>query len=296
MKEQSANPRETPASEGEIHLPPSAPDLLESMRAIGYSFEAALADLIDNSIAAGARNVNIRFSANNAPYIAVIDDGAGMSPQDLTDAMRHGSRNPGIRRDALDLGRFGLGLKTASLSQCRTLTVVSLRDGVVSARRWDLDYIARRRDWWLLNIPEDQARLLPHVDDLIAQQPFSRLPNLAAGIFDRLVPCAPTSNSSSAQSSSRSLMTASPRRVSSIISPTGYAWPFPYRTRNSPQCCTGSQRRFRSPWLLGRHRGLRAHPMTQRKRIGIDAPTGNESANCATKKSGPRSSSAHSAG
>src|ERR1039458_1993577 len=164
------NPRAVSGSGREIHLPPSAPDLLESMRAIGYSFEAALADLIDNSIAADARTINVRFSVHGDPYVAIIDDGTGMSPEDLTSAMRHGSRNPGLQRDALDLGRFGLGLKTASLSQCRTLTVVSLRDGTLSARRWDLDYVSKRSDWWLLNILEYEAKLLPHVDDLMAQK------------------------------------------------------------------------------------------------------------------------------
>ena len=149
----ATNPRAVLGSVREIHLPPSAPDLLESMRAIGYSFESALADLIDNSIAAAARTVNVRFSVSGEPYVAIIDDGTGMSPADLTSAMRHGSRNPDQARDALDLGRFGLGLKTASLSHCRMLTVISLRDGTLSARRWDLDYIAKRRDWMLLDIP-----------------------------------------------------------------------------------------------------------------------------------------------
>src|ERR1035438_9337730 len=110
----ATNPRAVLGSVREIHLPPSAPDLLESMRAIGYSFESALADLIDNSIAAAARTVNVRFSVSGEPYVAIIDDGTGMSPADLTSAMRHGSRNPDQARDALDLGRFGLGLKTSS--------------------------------------------------------------------------------------------------------------------------------------------------------------------------------------
>jgi hypothetical protein len=157
-------------SDNEIYLPPSAPDLLESMRAIGYSFEAALADLIDNSIAADARAINVRFSVSGEPYVAIIDDGNGMSPAELTTAMRHGSTNPSQARDALDLGRFGLGLKTASLSQCRTLTVISLQDGALSARRWDLDHVANRNNWILLKIPEVQARALPHVNELIAQQ------------------------------------------------------------------------------------------------------------------------------
>src|ERR1019366_1764929 len=112
----ATDPCDTSEAQSRIHLPPSAPDLLESMRAIGYSFEAALADLIDNSIAADARTINVRFSVHSDPYVAVIDDGTGMSPAELTSAMRHGSRNPGLQRDTLDLGRFGLGLKTASLS------------------------------------------------------------------------------------------------------------------------------------------------------------------------------------
>ena len=156
-----------PASAGEIYLPPSAPDLLESMRAVGYSFEAALADLIDNSIAAGARAINVRFSVAGDPYVAVIDDGCGMSSAELTAAMRHGSRNPVLPRDATDLGRFGLGLKTASLSQCRTLTVVSWRDGVLGARCWDLDYVAQRDNWMLLDVPD--AADLPHVSELMQQ-------------------------------------------------------------------------------------------------------------------------------
>lgn len=165
MGEDAANPFSTAASE--IYLPPSAPDLLESMRAIGYSFQAALADLIDKSIAASANTINVRFSVSGEPYVAVIDDGSGMSPEELTTAMRHGSTNPGNVRGDLDLGRFGLGLKTASLSQCRTLTVVSLRGGTLSARRWDLDHVRSRNNWILLNLPEVQAREIPHVNDLL---------------------------------------------------------------------------------------------------------------------------------
>src|SRR5690348_5281690 len=102
----------------EIHLPPSAAELLESMRALGYSFEAALADLIDNSLSAGAHRIEVYFSPYDRPYAAVLDDGSGMDSTEITAAMRHGSRDPRLVRDACDLGRFGLGLKTASLSQC----------------------------------------------------------------------------------------------------------------------------------------------------------------------------------
>lgn len=136
------------------------------MRAIGYSFEAALADLIDNSLSAGALNVEVHFSPYDLPYVAVLDDGIGMTPEELTAAMRHGSRDPRQPRDVRDLGRFGLGLKTASLSQCRKLTVVSWKGGVVSARRWDLDHVAARQDWMLLQLSLEHIAHLPLVDEL----------------------------------------------------------------------------------------------------------------------------------
>jgi hypothetical protein len=93
-----------------------------------------------------------------------------MSPNELTAAMRHGSRDPRQVRDARDLGRFGLGLKTASLSQCRKLTVVSWKDGALSARRWDLDHVASRQDWMLLGLSHDQIVALPLVDELRARE------------------------------------------------------------------------------------------------------------------------------
>lgn len=139
------------------------------MRALGYSFEAALADLIDNSLSADAHQVEVHFSPYDRPYVAVLDDGHGMDPTESTAAMRHGSRDPRLAREACDLGRFGLGLKTASLSQCRRLTVVSLKRGELSARRWDLDHVALRHDWMLLQLSDVQIRELPLIEDLRAQ-------------------------------------------------------------------------------------------------------------------------------
>ncbi len=110
---------------------------------------AALADLVDNSIAANAGAIAIRFSASPEPFIAVIDDGRGLDREGLVAAMRFGSRDPRDFRSGTDLGRFGLGLKTASLSQCRRLTVASLVDGRVSVAVWDLDECDRRQAWWL---------------------------------------------------------------------------------------------------------------------------------------------------
>lgn len=153
-------------SSGEIHLPPFAPVLLESMRAIGYSFESALADIIDNSISAGARNIEVRFSPYGEPFVAVIDDGCGIPSDRLVAAMRHGSSDPRALRSRSDLGRFGLGLKTASLSQCRRLTVVSKVNEKLSAKRWDLDVIGQREDWILLGLTDEAIRALPNINDL----------------------------------------------------------------------------------------------------------------------------------
>lgn len=170
----------------EIDLPPFAPTLVESMRAIGYSLETAVADIIDNSIAAKARTVTIRFSPDEEPYITIIDDGEGLSENELTRAMQHGSQNPNEERNAFDLGRFGLGLKTASLSQCRKLTVVSCKDGHISGRRWDLDVITRTRKWTLLSLDEGEISEISNIDSLQTQKQgtlveWRGLDRLAAG-------------------------------------------------------------------------------------------------------------------
>ena len=140
-----------PASERDsIHrqdaeeAPPSPSAMIESMRAFGYSLATAIADLIDNSITARAKNVWIEFHwGGRDSYITIADDGCGMSEPTLRDAMRLGSRSPLATRDKYDLGRFSIGMKTASLSQCRRLTVASMPTSEqVAIRRWDLDYLA----------------------------------------------------------------------------------------------------------------------------------------------------------
>lgn len=155
----------------ELEVPPYAPAFIESMRAVGYSLESAISDLVDNSISAGATSVSIQFRPLDTPYVAVLDNGRGMTPLELTEAMRHGGRSPLEERHPNDLGRFGLGLKTASLSQCRNLTVVSYRGGKLSARSWELDLVEKRKAW-VLRIPDSDAeiRALPHVDELVRQK------------------------------------------------------------------------------------------------------------------------------
>jgi hypothetical protein len=153
----------------EIMQPPRPSAILNSLRAIGYSFNTALADIIDNSIAAGATRVDISFDIDPA-WVAIVDDGKGMSRAELIAAMQHGGAGPFDPRSAEDLGRYGLGLKTASLSQCRRLTVVSIKDFITSAARWDLNEIESRNDWILLLPGEDEIRRLPGYADLLGRE------------------------------------------------------------------------------------------------------------------------------
>lgn len=150
------------------NLPPYAPTLIESTRAIGYSLEAAVADIIDNSIAASATEVDIYFFPIDGAYISILDNGTGMDETKLDTAMQYGSKSPSDTRDAKDLGRFGLGLKTASLSQCRSLTVVTKQGESVLGRRWDIDHVAEVGDWSLLILDEDELAEVPEIERLMA--------------------------------------------------------------------------------------------------------------------------------
>lgn len=144
---------------------PHAAALIEGLRDIGYSLETAISDVIDNSITAGAHRIKINTETfSEEPYIAIIDDGDGMTEEELVAAMRPGSRNPLATRDEPDLGRFGLGLKSASFSQCRRLTVVSRKSGQTSAAIWDLDDVAERNEW-AVQLPDGVAGI-PAVEQL----------------------------------------------------------------------------------------------------------------------------------
>lgn len=136
---------------------PTADILMMSMRAMGYSFESAVADIIDNSISAEAKQVVLRFAIDPSNlFVAICDDGHGMTSNELFDAMKYGSEQKRDGRSDTDLGRFGLGLKAASLSQCRKLTVASKKNGCVSAYIWDLDVVEEKKDWYIIECTEDQ--------------------------------------------------------------------------------------------------------------------------------------------
>lgn len=153
-------------SDGARRAPPKAGPMVEALRGLGYSTATALADIVDNSVAAGARTVDVGFRWEGVDStISVLDDGRGMSDAELERAMRLGEVNPLAARGAQDLGRFGMGLKTASFSQARRLTVASVQAGVTSILRWDLDVLSTNSDqeWLLLEGPHpgSEPRLAP---------------------------------------------------------------------------------------------------------------------------------------
>lgn len=152
-----------------IEHPPRPAAIAESMRDIGYSFPSALADIVDNCISAEASHIDIQFRWNHGePIIAILDDGHGMSQDVLLEAMRPGTKGPATERSRTDLGRFGLGLKTASFSQCRRLSVFSRAsgEGKLSGFRWDLDLIAATERWALEPLHPESPSDVPFLDQL----------------------------------------------------------------------------------------------------------------------------------
>lgn len=151
---------------------PPGPSLLESMRSVGYSVEAAVADVIDNSIAASASTVDILVSDSGPFQVAILDDGTGMSRQEAITAMTLAAISPSAERAPGDLGRFGLGLKTASLSQGRTLTLITKNGQNTTALRWSLDHVITSGEWSLIELDES------HLGDLLG---WDTLAEMATG-------------------------------------------------------------------------------------------------------------------
>lgn len=146
-----------------ISLPPNAEKMVQSMRALGYSFQTALADVIDNSISAGATQVDILTPTDprEDAYLAILDNGCGMDEPTLIESMRHASKNPNENRETEDLGRFGLGMKTASLSQCREFIVVTRTNKGTYAAGWSIDTIQKEQDWSLTIFNESEYKKFP---------------------------------------------------------------------------------------------------------------------------------------
>lgn len=146
-----------------VNVAPSARRLTKSLRDVGYSFESAVADLVDNSITAGAHKIEIQIQfAGKDSTVTIQDDGLGMGPELLNEALRFGSR-----RDygTGDLGRYGLGLKTASLSQCRRIEVYSkTTETEVEGRALDLDFIEAVDNWFVTDVSDSFSELQKQCD------------------------------------------------------------------------------------------------------------------------------------
>lgn len=142
-----------------LEVIPSARRLIHSLRDVGYDFVHAVADLVDNSIAAKASNIAIemRFEEDAGDsWFRIADNGTGMSGNTITEAMRFGTERD---YDSDELGKFGLGLKTASLSQCSRFTVASRIDRDsrrIEVRQWDLDHVDKTNRWEIINIPPNK--------------------------------------------------------------------------------------------------------------------------------------------
>ena len=147
---------------------PCASSMILTFRAIGYNLETAVADVIDNSISASAKNIwfNSEWKGGNS-VVTILDDGCGMNNEELVQAMKPGAKNPMDERPEKDLGRFGLGLKTASFSQCQKLIVVSKKAGFAPIYWiWDLNYVNKTNRWELIRypIPDEFLHALDKLD------------------------------------------------------------------------------------------------------------------------------------
>lgn len=146
-------------------LTPDAGALANVLRNVGYSFPVAIADLLDNSVSAGAKNIDIISPERPKFSLVILDDGKGMSDDELKKAMTYaGEANK--KRSENDLGRYGLGLKTASLSLCRKLVVISKQNGNISSSGWFLDRIEKTNRWLSEVFTMDDLRGIPEFSTL----------------------------------------------------------------------------------------------------------------------------------
>lgn len=145
---------------------PNISNFINSIRDIGYNFNIAVSDLLDNCLDAGARNIEIIGLIKPEMFLEILDDGCGMDNDELREAMRLATKNSKAKRAEDKLGKFGLGLKTASFSQCKKLTVISKKNGRISAKTWDLDFVAESNEWRLINTNIEEISESPLLNKL----------------------------------------------------------------------------------------------------------------------------------
>lgn len=138
---------------------PNPKSTINSYRSFGYNLSTAIADIIDNSISANADEIRLDYKWNGQDsFISISDNGIGMNKEELVLAMTPGSKDPEEIRSEKDLGRFGMGLKTASFSQCKRLTCITKRESYATIKRcWDIDFINSENEWQLLDYVSDNS-------------------------------------------------------------------------------------------------------------------------------------------
>ena len=168
-------------------LAPAPSATIESLTGVGYTLKTALADLIDNSITAMSKNIWLELEWNGPnSSISILDDGLGMGEDEISEAMRPGGKNPLHERDESDLGRFSLGLKTASWSQCRKVSVWSKTENhEISSRCWDLDYVAKHNEWRVLTSLEGDESVSKL--EALKSGTLIKWENLTSPLFQELV-------------------------------------------------------------------------------------------------------------
>lgn len=140
---------------------PNPKSTINSYRSFGYNLSTAISDIIDNSISANANEIKLEYKWNGQDsFILIYDNGIGMNKEELVVAMTPGSKDPEEERSEKDLGRFGMGLKTASFSQCKRLTCITKRGDYATIKRcWDIDFINKENEWRLLDFVSDNSFL-----------------------------------------------------------------------------------------------------------------------------------------
>jgi hypothetical protein len=140
---------------------PNPKSTINSYRSFGYNLSTAISDIIDNSISANATEIRLDYKWNGKDsFISICDNGIGMNKEEVVIAMTPGSKDPEEERSEKDLGRFGMGLKTASFSQCKRLTCITKREGFSTIKRcWDIDFINSENEWRLLDYVSDNSFL-----------------------------------------------------------------------------------------------------------------------------------------
>ena len=148
-------------------LAPDPKRVIEGLRDTGYVFNTAVCDVVDNSVAAEASLIDLRLQMDFGGSLTffIADNGFGMDEAGLLNAMKYGSKSG--NGSSISLGKFGLGLKTASTAFCRRLSVVTRKSkgAEVLKATWDLDHVAQVGDWQLIfpDISKDESGIFEEI-------------------------------------------------------------------------------------------------------------------------------------